>query len=163
MACATKVVFLKKTFLMYNPCWIDIFFLLRTFVFILVVFYFVVVFLTTFRPNFTSSFLQVINRDPKDFFGLINQIICSPYLVFPSRVRTKFVIVFIGIFLRWSFLIWELIFLLRTFVFILVDFFSARPIKALSLYCSRRALSEDSGFNSYPSQPEVYLVKNVVR
>ena len=28
------------------------------------------------------------------FFGLINPIICSPYLVFHSRVRTKFVIVF---------------------------------------------------------------------
>ena len=35
-------------------------------------------------------------------------------------------------------------------------------IEALSLYGSRWALSEDSGFNSYPSQPEVYLVKNVV-
>ena len=33
----------------------------------------------------------------------------------------------------------------------------------LSLYSSRWALSEDSGFKSYPSQPEVYLVKNVVR
>ena len=30
---------------------------------------------------------------------------------------------------------------------------------ALSLYGSRRALSEDSGFKSYPSRPEVYLVK----
>ena len=29
------------------------------------------------------------------FFGLINPIICSPYLVFHSRVRTEFVIVFI--------------------------------------------------------------------
>ena len=28
------------------------------------------------------------------FFGLINPIICSPYLVFHSRVRTKFVIIF---------------------------------------------------------------------
>ena len=36
-------------------------------------------------------------------------------------------------------------------------------IEALSLYCSRWALSEDSGFKSYPSRPEVYLVKNVVR
>ena len=36
-------------------------------------------------------------------------------------------------------------------------------MEALSLYCSRWALSEDSGFNSYPSRPEVYLVKNVVR
>ena len=34
---------------------------------------------------------------------------------------------------------------------------------ALSLYCSRWALSEDSGFKSYPGRPEVYLVKNVVR
>ena len=30
------------------------------------------------------------------FFGLINPIICSPYLVFHSWVRTEFVIVFIG-------------------------------------------------------------------
>ena len=29
-------------------------------------------------------------------FGLINPVICSPYLVFHSRVRTEFVIVFIG-------------------------------------------------------------------
>ena len=34
---------------------------------------------------------------------------------------------------------------------------------ALSLFGSRWALSEDSGFKSYPSRPEVYLVKNVVR
>ena len=32
-------------------------------------------------------------------------------------------------------------------------------IEALSLYGSRRALSEDSSFKSYPSRPEVYLVK----
>ena len=38
----------------------------------------------------------------------------------------------------------------------------AQRIEALSLYGSGRALSEDSGFNSYPSRPEVYLVKNVV-
>ena len=36
----------------------------------------------------------------------------------------------------------------------------AQRIEALSLYASRWALSEDSGFKSYP---EVYLVKNVVR
>ena len=36
-------------------------------------------------------------------------------------------------------------------------------IEALSLYGSRWALSEDSGFKSYPSRLEVYLVKNVVR
>ena len=36
-------------------------------------------------------------------------------------------------------------------------------IEALSLCGSRWALSEDSGFKSYPSQPEIYLVKNVVR
>ena len=36
-------------------------------------------------------------------------------------------------------------------------------IEALSLYGSRWALSEDSVFKSYPSRPEVYLVKNVVR
>ena len=39
----------------------------------------------------------------------------------------------------------------------------AQRMEALSLYGSRWALSEDSGFNSYPSRPEVYLVKNVVR
>ena len=33
-------------------------------------------------------------------------------------------------------------------------------IEAVSLYASRW---EDSGFKSYPSRPEVYLVKNVVR
>ena len=38
-----------------------------------------------------------------------------------------------------------------------------KRIETLSLYGSRWALSEDSGFNSYPSRPEVYLVKNVVR
>ena len=36
-------------------------------------------------------------------------------------------------------------------------------IEALSLYGSRWALSEDSGFKSYSSRPKVYLVKNVVR
>ena len=35
----------------------------------------------------------------------------------------------------------------------------AQRIEALSLYGSRWALSEDSGFKSYPSWPEVYLVK----
>ena len=39
----------------------------------------------------------------------------------------------------------------------------SQRIEALSLYGSRWALSEDSGFKSYPSRPEVYLVKNVVR
>ena len=39
----------------------------------------------------------------------------------------------------------------------------AQRIEALSLYGSRWALSEDSGFKSYPSRPEVYLVQNVVR
>ena len=46
------------------------------------------------------------------FFGYINLLICSPYLVFHSRVRTEFVIVFFcggggESFLRWGFLIWE--------------------------------------------------------
>ena len=36
-------------------------------------------------------------------------------------------------------------------------------MEVLSRYGSRWALSEDSGFNSYPSRPVVYLVKNVVR
>ena len=39
----------------------------------------------------------------------------------------------------------------------------AQRIDALSLYGSKWALSEDSGFKSYPSRLEVYLVKNVVR
>ena len=39
----------------------------------------------------------------------------------------------------------------------------AKRIEALSLYGSRWALSEDSGFKSYPSRLEVYLVKNMVR
>ena len=39
----------------------------------------------------------------------------------------------------------------------------AQRMEALSLYGSRCALSEDSGFKSYPSRREVYLVKNVVR
>ena len=39
----------------------------------------------------------------------------------------------------------------------------AKRIEALILYGSRWALSEDSGFKSYPSRPKVYLVKNMVR
>ena len=39
----------------------------------------------------------------------------------------------------------------------------AQRIEMLSLYGSRWPLPEDSGFSSYPSRPEVYLVKNVVR
>ena len=39
----------------------------------------------------------------------------------------------------------------------------AQRVEALSLYGSWWALSEDSGFKSYSSWPEVYLVKNVVR
>ena len=39
----------------------------------------------------------------------------------------------------------------------------AQWIEALSLYGSSWALSEDGSFKSYPSRPEVYLVKNVVR
>ena len=51
-------------------------------------------------------------------------------------------------------------FLLRTFCpqFFYPLRYGSR-IEALSLYGSRYALSEDSGFNSYPSRPEVYLVK----
>ena len=45
-----------------------------------------------------------------------------------------------------------------------LDFiYVAQWIEALSLFGSRWVLSEDSGFKSYPSRPEVYLVKNVVR
>ena len=39
----------------------------------------------------------------------------------------------------------------------------AQWIEALSVYGYRLALTEDSGFKSYPSRPEVYLLKNVVR
>ena len=58
------------------------------------------------------------------FFGLINPIICSPYLVFHSRVRTEFCnCLLIGIILRWGFLIWVLIFIYcGLFVLILVFF-----------------------------------------
>ena len=35
-------------------------------------------------------------------------------------------------------------------------------IETAIFYGSRWALSEDSSFNSYPSRPEIYLVKNVV-
>ena len=72
----------------------------------------------TQRP--LSTALRAPKGDQGWIFGLINPIICTPYLVFHSRVRTEFVIVFIGNpFLRWGFLIWVLI-LLRTFVLILV-------------------------------------------
>ena len=40
---------------------------------------------------------------------------------------------------------------------------TVQRIEALSLYGYRWALSEDSGFNSYLSRREYYLVKNVVR
>ena len=83
--------------------------------------------------------------------------------------------------MRWGFLIWELIFyLLRTFCphlgsFCVVSSFTTfRPnftsglLQAIFTTASDNlifywALSEDSGFQSYPSRPEVYLVKNVVR
>ena len=39
----------------------------------------------------------------------------------------------------------------------------AQRIEALSLCGSRWALSEDNGFKSYPSRPEVYLVKNLLQ
>ena len=53
------------------------------------------------------------------YFGLIN-----PYMVFQSRVRTKFLYLSLtGIILRWDFLIWELIFIYcGLFVLILVVF-----------------------------------------
>ena len=54
------------------------------------------------------------------FFGLINPIICSPYLVFHSRVRTESCnCLYWESFLRWGFLICVLI-LSQTFVLILV-------------------------------------------
>ena len=85
------------------------------------------------------------------FFGLIN-----PYLVFQSRVRTEFLYLsLIGIILRWGFLIWDLIFIYcGLFFLILVVFFF---VFFLLFLLSRWALSEDSGFKSYPSRPEVYL------
>ena len=39
------------------------------------------------------------------------------------------------------------------------NYIDAQRIEALSLYGSRWALSEDSGFKYYSSRPEVYLVK----
>ena len=59
------------------------------------------------------------------FFCLINPIICSPNLVFHSRVRTEFVISLIGINLRWGFLIWELIFFKSLFFLFIADFLSS--------------------------------------
>ena len=41
--------------------------------------------------------------------------------------------------------------------------FGARGAADRGVESLRWALSEDSGFKSYPSRPEVYLVKNVVR
>ena len=38
----------------------------------------------------------------------------------------------------------------------------AQKLEALNLYASRWALSEDSGFHSYPSRSEGFLVKNMV-
>ena len=53
------------------------------------------------------------------FFGLINPIICSPHLVFHSRVRTEFVIVF-----YWNHFEMRLLNLRINFLFI-ADFFSS--------------------------------------
>ena len=143
--------------------------------FVLILVVFLLFLLTTFRPNFTSGLFQV-PRTPKGdqgwIFGLTNPIICFPYLVFHSQVRTKFVIVFIGNLFEMRLLNLRINFFIycRLFVLILVVFFGCffslcfgQRIEALSLYSSGWALSEDSGFNSYPNQPEVYLVKNVVR
>ena len=71
------------------------------------------------------------------FFGLINTIICSPYLVFHSQVRTEFVIVFnwnhfemrllnlrINFFLFFNFLIYCGLFVLILVVFIFFIFLS---------------------------------------
>ena len=63
-----------------------------------------------------------------------------------------------------SFFLKRLIFQVLLVVLYLGIFLSMVPtgtqrIEALSLYGSRWALSEDSGFKSYPSRPEVYLVK----
>ena len=40
---------------------------------------------------------------------------------------------------------------------------SPGTVETQPLYPLRHGLSEDSGFKSYPSRPEVYLVKNMVR
>ena len=65
--------------------------------------------LTGLGRNWTRYLLTMLTWNGRDstplihcatikvgLFGLINSIICSPYLVFHSRVRTEFVIVFIG-------------------------------------------------------------------
>ena len=39
----------------------------------------------------------------------------------------------------------------------------AQRVEAMSLNGSRWILLEDCGFKSYPSRPEIYLVKSVVR
>ena len=90
-------------------------------------------------------------------------------LFYAKRLRNCVICIFIntffvelsliGIILRWGFLIWEFFYL---FIYCGHFFFSGpvvQWIETLSLYHSWWALSEDSGFKSYPSRPEVYLVK----
>ena len=127
--------------------------------------------LVTVSPVINAFHSFWIYKIKVGFFGLINSIICSLYLVFHSRARTEFVIVF-----NWNHFDMRLLNLRTNFYLFIVDFYKtkksnldrrsgtvAQRIEALSLYGSRWALSEDTAFNSYPSRPEVYLVKNVVR
>ena len=126
-----------------------------------------------FPLNWLSFQLMIIMAKPmfipfvKIFF---NKTCFTVHITHFAVNLTCFALVFNWNHLRWGFLIWELFFIYYgLFVLILVVFvlFPSGPvaqrIEALSLYSSRWALSEDSGFKSYPSRPEVYLVKNVVR
>ena len=126
---------------------------------------------TTFRPNFTSGLLQVILPRPRiammslvTVFPVITAFhsCCpiAPRFFWPSKPLA-------GLGRIWNrYLLTMLTWNHRDSVPL-----SAAPrapkvqgIKALSLYSSRWALSEDNGFKSYPSWPEVYLVKkNVVQ
>ena len=57
---------------------------------------------------------------------------------------------------------WELIFICCGLFVLIFEARGAadRGVESLRFQVS---MSEDSGFKSYPSRPEVYLVKNVVR
>ena len=96
---------------------------------------------TTFRPNFTSGLLRVILLRPR--IGMLSLVTVSPVITaFHSCCRSHHVFDQVNLWPAW------------------VAFETA-----IFWYCSgsRLALSEDSGFKSYSSRPEVYLVKNVVR
>ena len=133
--------------------WELIFIYCGLFVLILVVFCVVSSF-TTFRPNFTSGLLQVIFTATSDRNDESYNRIPSNYCL--ETITKKF---------GTEPTMEDQIRIYKTKTSILDRPSSpvAQRIEALSLYGSRGALSEDSGFKSYPSRQEVYLVKNVVR